>query len=66
MNARKRLPKEVFLRWEGSDDEAFLSAGETITEHADKNSKVLVGTYRLVREDDVVLVTKLSQRKVRP
>lgn len=64
MNA-KRLPKEVFIAWEGNDDDAFLTTGDSITELASKNAKTRIGTYRLVREDDVILVTKISQRKVR-
>lgn len=65
---RRKMPSQVFVVWDAqtSDpDEQFLVAGVTLEEHASKGAKTVVGTYRLVREDVVTLVTKISQRKVR-
>lgn len=63
---RKRLPKQVFVVWDDQGDgEFYLLAAESLQEHASKGTKTIVGTYKLVAEDVVTLVTKVSQRKVR-
>ena len=66
MATRKRLPQELFVTWEEADsDDAFLSVNEAISDFAERGKKRIVGTYKLVREDFVEAVTKISQRKVR-
>lgn len=68
----KRLPKVAYLVWDNQVDQStsdepdyYLLASEKLEDHAEKGSKRIVGTYKLVAEDSVQLVTKLSQRKLR-
>lgn len=63
---RKPLPKMAYLVWdEQTDGEHYLIAAESLDEHAEKGAKTVVGTYKLVTQDVVTLVTKISQRKLR-
>jgi hypothetical protein len=68
----KRLPKVAYLVWDNQANQStseepdyYLLAAEKLEDHAEKGSKRIVGTYKLVAEDSVQLVTKLSQRKLR-
>ena len=62
----KKLPKLAYLIWDNQgDDDFYLVAGETMEGHASQGSKTIVGTYKLVSEDVVQLVTKISKRAVR-
>lgn len=62
---QKRLPKEIFVKWDGDGDEQYLATDTTIEAMTERGKKMVIGTYKLVREDVVTLVTKVSQRKVR-
>jgi hypothetical protein len=50
----KALPQEIYVNWEdASDEDPFLVARQSPDEHAELNSTVRVGVYRLQRIDDV-------------
>jgi hypothetical protein len=52
----KRLPKEIYVVWDtpsGTED-AYLLAAPTKREHAQMDVKKIVGTYRLVVEEELV------------
>lgn len=63
----KKLPKLAYLIYDDQGEEDFyLIAGETMEGHASsQGAKVVVGTYKLISEDVVQLVTKISKRAVR-
>jgi len=53
-----RMPNNIFVKWEGGNDEPFLEASKTKSELAEKNETVTIGQYQLVR------VSKLSLKPV--
>jgi hypothetical protein len=44
----KEFPAEIFIKFEGVDDEAFMLAAETAEEHAETGMIYSLGKYRLV------------------
>lgn len=45
----KKLPKTIYVRWDGDVSDEFLNAYSDLNAHADMGEKRTVGVYQLVR-----------------
>ena len=59
----KKLPKELFVKWEGDKGEEFLNAS---TNHATLAGEIIeetqtVGVYQLVKTVKVTLTTEVTE-----
>ena len=47
-----KLPKTIYVQWKAldDDDDAYLSAYDTLQECVDDDGPVLIGKYELVQE----------------
>lgn len=62
---KKKMPKDLYVVWDGMPDDTFLLAAEIIDDFAAVGKKQTVGVYKLVAVKEVTAKTTVSQRKVR-
>ena len=55
----KKLPKKVFIYWDGNDDETWLNVFETLEETVQPGDKQFVGVYELTKQGPVKSEVKL-------
>jgi len=50
---KSKLPKTVFIRYDGEGDDRFLNVTESLNDHAEMGVSHRVGKYQLVEQMDV-------------
>lgn len=63
MSKIKTLPKKLFVKIEGSGEEAYFAANDDMYCLAEMGQKIKIGTYQLVEITTAEVVVKTSGRR---